>query len=98
MLQYIIRALQYNIVPDRAPPVIFLKALPRLLLAALMLAASTAAHATPRVVASFKPLQSLAAGVMAGIGEPSVIIRGAGSPHTYALRPSEARELAHADV
>lgn len=66
---------------------------------ALLAAADTAAAAAPpRVVASFKPLQSLAAGVMAGIGDPGVIIHGAGSPHTYALRPSEARELAHADV
>jgi zinc transport system substrate-binding protein len=97
MLQYIIRALQYNIVPDRRT-VIFPKTLPRLLIAALVLAASTAAHAAPRVAASFKPLQSLAAGVMAGIGEPSVIIHGAGSPHTYAMRPSEARELAQADI
>lgn len=66
--------------------------------AALALLLAGRAHAAPRVVASFKPLQSLAAGVMAGIGAPGVIIHGAGSPHTYALRPSEARELAHADV
>ncbi|MBV8534660.1 MAG: zinc ABC transporter substrate-binding protein [Alphaproteobacteria bacterium] len=73
------------------------QALPVLLAAALVLATG-AAHAAPRVVTSFKPLQSLAAGVMAGIGEPEVIIHGAGSPHTYALRPTDARELARADV
>jgi zinc transport system substrate-binding protein len=65
---------------------------------ALWVAIGTAHAAAPHVVASFKPLQSLAAGVMAGIGEPQTIIHGAGSPHTYAMRPSDARELAHADV
>lgn len=62
-------------------------------------AASCAAAAdAPRVAASFRPLQSLAAAVMAGLGTPAVIIHGAGSPHTYAMRPSEARELSRADV
>jgi len=66
--------------------------------ALIALAAAGPARAAPRVVASFKPLQSLAAGVMAGIGEPEVVIHGTGSPHTYALRPSDARDLARADV
>lgn len=57
-----------------------------------------AAAAEPQVAVSIKPLQSLVAGVMAGIGEPSLIVHGAGSPHTYAIRPSEARDLNHADV
>jgi zinc transport system substrate-binding protein len=78
---------------------IFSKRLARGAAVLALVAAAGAAHAaTPHVVASFKPLQSLAGGVMAGIGEPGTIIHGAGSPHTYALRPSEARELAHADV
>ncbi len=51
-----------------------------------------------RVAVSIKPLQSLVAGVMAGIGTPSLIVHGAGSPHTYAIRPSEARDLNRADV
>ena len=75
-----------------------LKTLARSAALALLLAATTARAAPLHVVASFKPLQSLAAGVMAGIGEPQVIIQGAGSPHTYAMRPSGARELARADV
>ncbi len=66
------------------------------LLAALLPAMPAAA--APRVVASFKPLQSLAAAVMAGIGTPASIIHGAGSPHTYSLRPSDALELSRADV
>ena len=52
----------------------------------------------PDVVVSIKPIHSLVAGVMRGMGEPTLLIEGAGSPHTYSLRPSEARAIADADV
>ncbi len=65
---------------------------------ALLVAALGTAHAGPRVVVTVKPLHSLVAGVMAGVGDPDLIIRGAGSPHTYSLRPSEARLLERAQV
>lgn len=52
----------------------------------------------PRVVASIKPIHSLAAGVMAGIGEPTLLVDGGASPHTYSLRPSQAKALENADV
>lgn len=64
---------------------------------ALVLAASPAV-AQPRVVTSILPLQSLAAGIMAGIGEPTTIVRNTGSPHSFALRPSDARNLNAADL
>jgi zinc transport system substrate-binding protein len=51
-----------------------------------------------QVVASIKPVHSLVAGVMRGVGEPVLLVKGAGSPHTYSLRPSEARALDQADV
>jgi zinc transport system substrate-binding protein len=54
--------------------------------------------AEPKVAASIKPLHSLVAGVMQGVGSPVLIVHGAGSPHTYAMRPSEARELAAAEL
>ena len=38
------------------------------------------------------------AGVMAGVGEPGLLVQGGGSPHTYQMRPSEARMLDGADV
>ncbi len=60
-------------------------------------AASHAAEA-PLVVASIPPLHSLASGVMAGVGTPALIVRGAGSAHHRALRPSEARALHRAEV
>ena len=58
----------------------------------------SAAHADVNVVASIKPVHSLVAGVMQGVGTPSLIIEGAGSPHSYALKPSQARQLQNADL
>jgi zinc transport system substrate-binding protein len=58
---------------------------------------STSAEA-PKVVVSLKPLHSLVAGVMAGVGEPLLLIQGGGSPHGYTLRPSEARMLSEAQL
>lgn len=52
----------------------------------------------PDVVVGIKPIHSLVAGVMRGVGEPTLLVDGAGSPHTYSLRPSEARAIAQADV
>ncbi|MDV6227117.1 zinc ABC transporter substrate-binding protein ZnuA [Nitratireductor aquimarinus] len=51
-----------------------------------------------QVVTSIKPVHSLVAGVMEGVGEPALILQGAGSPHTYSMRPSQARMLANADL
>jgi len=68
------------------------------LVVTLIFTALGTAFAGPRVVVTVKPLHSLVAGVMAGVGEPDLIIRGAGSPHTYNLKPSEARLLERAQV
>lgn len=69
------------------------------LAAAILVAAIPAVGAAaPRVETTIQPVHSLVAGVMAGIGTPGLLIRGAGSPHAYALRPSEARRLQDADV
>ncbi len=51
-----------------------------------------------RVVVSIAPLHSLIAGVMAGIGAPTLLVRGAASAHGGALRPSDARALQAAHV
>jgi zinc transport system substrate-binding protein len=45
------------------------------------------------VVASIKPVHSLVAGVMQGVGTPALLVKGASSPHDYSLRPSDARAL-----
>lgn len=56
------------------------------------------AHASPRTVATIKPLHSLVAGVMAGVGAPVLLVTGTASPHDHALKPSQARALAAADL
>ena len=66
-------------------------------LAALVLPAGASA-AELKVVASFKPLHSLVAAIMQGAGQPSLLVKGAASPHSYALKPSDARSLESADV
>jgi ABC-type Zn2+ transport system, periplasmic component/surface adhesin len=73
--------------------------------AALALFATTAlailphsAMAAPKVVASIKPIHSLVAAIMEGVGSPDLIVKGAASPHTYNLRPSDARSLQEAEV
>ncbi|PWW01667.1 zinc transport system substrate-binding protein [Hoeflea marina] len=70
-----------------------------LLLGASALAASTTGlHAEPLVLASIKPIHSLVAAVMAGVGSPELIVEGAASPHTYSLKPSQAEALQNARV
>ena len=68
------------------------------LAAVLALISPAASDAAPRVAVSLKPLHALVAGVMEGVGTPELILRGAGSPHAYSLRPSEARLLEEAEV
>ena len=70
--------------------------IPYAALASLMLTGT--ALAAPAVVASTKPIHSLVAAVMAGVGEPGLIVKGSASPHTYSLRPSDASALENADI
>ena len=51
-----------------------------------------------RVAATIKPGHSLVAAVMAGVGEPALLLDGPASPHLTALRPSQARVIEGADV
>lgn len=64
----------------------------------ILMTTPAAADKAPKVVASINPIHSLVAGVMQGIGEPTLLIQGGASPHTAALRPSEARALRQADL
>lgn len=52
----------------------------------------------PAVVISIKPIHALVAGLMQGVAEPELLVKGGGSPHGYSLRPSQARALANADL
>lgn len=71
-----------------------------LLACSTMLAAPvwSAQQSAPQVVVSIKPIHSLVAGVMQGVAQPQLLIKGGGSPHGYVLRPSEARALSQADL
>jgi zinc transport system substrate-binding protein len=51
-----------------------------------------------KVAATIKPVHSLVAGVMAGVGEPALLLDGPASPHVTALRPSQARTIEDSDV
>ncbi|MCH7887821.1 MAG: zinc ABC transporter substrate-binding protein [Proteobacteria bacterium] len=62
-------------------------------------AAAGNAHADgPRVVVSIKPVHAIVAAVMAGVAAPELLVKGGGSPHTYAMRPSQARSLNDAEL
>ena len=60
--------------------------------------ATPACAEVPRVVASIKPVHALVAAVMGDLGVPALIVKGAASPHTYSLRPSDAAALQAADL
>ncbi|MSP95430.1 MAG: zinc ABC transporter substrate-binding protein [Alphaproteobacteria bacterium] len=68
------------------------------LFSVLAAGANAAAPSAPRVLASIKPVHSIVAAVMGDIGAPELLIAGAASPHSYALRPSDAQKIARADV
>lgn len=70
-----------------------------LALAGTLIFSGTVLAADPvKVVASVKPIHSLVAGVMKGVAEPSLLVKGAASPHSFNLRPSDARALNQADL
>src|SRR6185312_2725075 len=55
--------------------------------------------AESKVVVSIKPLHSLVAAVMEGDdAPPALLVGGSVSPHAFALKPSQARLLQHADI
>ena len=65
---------------------------------ALAAAAAAAREGPLHVVTDIAPVQSIVASVMAGVGEPGLILPPGASPHHYALRPSEAQRVQAADV
>lgn len=50
------------------------------------------------IVASIKPVHSLVAAVTKGINHPYLLVKAAGSPHAYSLKPSDAEALERADI
>ena len=58
----------------------------------------TSANAEIKVVASIKPIHSLASYLMDGIAKPDLIVDGYASPHGFAMKPSHAKMLQNADL
>jgi zinc transport system substrate-binding protein len=71
----------------------------RIALAAVFSAAlSTMSLAAPKVVATIKPVHSIAANVMAGVAEPHLLLDAAVSEHTAQLMPSQVEAMQNADL
>lgn len=69
-----------------------------LALAAALSWSTMALAEVPSVVATVKPLHSLVAAVMGDLGTPALIVKGAASPHSYSLKPSDAQALQSANL
>lgn len=69
-----------------------------LALAAALTWSPVALAEVPQVVASVKPIHALVAAVMGDLGTPALIVKGAASPHTYSLKPSDAQALQSAEL
>ncbi|MDG2242141.1 MAG: zinc ABC transporter substrate-binding protein [Rhodospirillaceae bacterium] len=53
---------------------------------------------TPSVLVTVRPIHSLVAAVMDGIGEPVLLLKGGQTPHSYSLNPSGAKAINDADI
>jgi len=56
------------------------------------------ARAEVQVLTSIKPLQLIAAAIQDGTGQPAVLLPPGASPHHYALRPSDLRQVRDATL
>ena len=75
-----------------------IKKLPLLLSLLSFLTIFTPANAEIKVVATIKPIHSLASYLMDGVGKPDLIVDGYASPHGFALKPSHAKMIQNADI
>ena len=56
------------------------------------------AKADVKVITSIKPVHSLVSAVMGDVASPKLIMEAGESPHTYSLKPSQARDLQNANI
>jgi len=61
-------------------------------------AATVWAGNVPRVLVSIKPIHSLVAGIMEGVGQPQLILEGDAIPYGYALSDGQLDALSAADI
>jgi zinc transport system substrate-binding protein len=59
---------------------------------------SSAAQAEIAVVVTSKPVHALVATVMGATGKPALLVSSSASPHTYAMKPSDAKAVNSARV
>ena len=76
----------------------YLKKIPFFLTIITFLTFFTSVNADVKVVASIKPIHSLASSLMDGVGKPDLIVDGYASPHGFAMKPSHAKMLQEADI
>ena len=69
-----------------------------LLATCLALVAGPLRAEVPQVVTDIAPVHALTSTVMEGVGSPVLLVKPGLSPHSYALRPSQARALQDADL
>jgi zinc transport system substrate-binding protein len=65
----------------------------RLSVVVLLCLFSLSARAEVQLLTSIKPLQLIAAAVQEGVGTPAVLLPPGASPHRFALRPSDVRQV-----
>ncbi|MDC0518020.1 zinc ABC transporter substrate-binding protein [Candidatus Pelagibacter sp.] len=75
-----------------------LKKIPFILSILSLLTFISPANAETKVVASIKPIHSLASYLMDGVSKPGLIVDGYASPHGFAMKPSHAKMLQEADL
>ena len=75
-----------------------MKKIPLILSILSFLTLFTSVNAEIKVVASIKPIHSLASYLMDGVNKPDLIVDGYSSPHGFALKPSHAKMLQEADI
>ena len=75
-----------------------IKKLPLILSILSFLTIFVPANAEIKVVATIKPIHSLASYLMDGVGKPDLIVDGYASPHGFALKPSHAKMIQNADI
>ena len=76
----------------------FLKKTPLIISFLSFITFITSVNADVKVVASIKPIHSLASYLMDGVGKPNLIVDGYASPHGFAMKPSHAKMLQEADL
>ena len=75
-----------------------LKKFPFILTIISFISLFSSVNAEIKVVASIKPIHSLASYLMDGVAKPDLIVDGYSSPHGFSLKPSHAKMLQNADI